>query len=112
MPEDHMTGRPRHRFQPAAQLLDLASGEIPQQRVTIDRQFHGLAGSGTPQQIVLGPFDRTIDVREEAVAMEDVGQPRGGLGAAGQDQPEPDATRAERCVDFAENAGAGRIRSR
>ena len=41
--------------------------------------------------------------------MENVGQPRGGLGAAGQDQPEPDATRAERCVDLAENAGAGRI---
>ena len=91
-PENDMACRPRHRLQPAAQPLDLVGGEIAEQRQAVERQFERLPGSGVPEQIVLGPFDGAIDIGEKrGRRVKDVGKPRGSLGAAGQDQRQPEA---------------------
>src|SRR5258708_38713780 len=104
-----MPGRPRDLLQRATQPFDLFGAEVAQQREPVQRKLQRLTRSGLSQQVVLGPFDRPVDVGEKPVVLKNTGKPRRSLGAAGQYKPEVYAARGKRCVEIAEDAGAGKI---
>src|SRR5260370_35937318 len=104
-----MPGRPRDLLQRATQPFDLFGAEVAQQREPVQRKLQRLTRSGLSQQVVLGPFDRPVDVGEKPVVLKNTGKPRRSLGAPGQYKPEVHAHPDKRYVPVTEVAAAVRI---
>src|SRR4051812_24613109 len=65
-----------------------------------------------PQQIIFGPFECPIDVREEPVCVEDVSEARCGFCSAGQHHSQFDVTCTQRSIDITEDTCRRLSRSR
>ena len=66
----------------ADKRLDLVRRKILQERDALKRDFPGGLRGGLAQKIVLRPFDRAVDVRENAsfvVRAAEIRQPLGGF---------------------------------